>query len=527
MILTSWNVNSLKTLRHYHPWNEMKRMNDILDALKADMLCFQEVKISRQKLEREYALVEGYDSYFSFNTKRPGASGVATYVKSTCPLKPVAAVEGFRQSISPIVDRDTEDDNFDFTEAELEDMDREGRVLVTDHKEFVLFNVYCPNETGPERMPFKMRFYQALEWRSRQLIRTGRHVVIAGDINACSTELDHVDPLKSNKEHGLDRFEDHPARQWLNHFCQNWVTDTFRHFYPDQKGAYTVWNTLINARPVNYGARIDYILVDKAFVDQVVSIRHDTQVMGSDHCPITIEFKPFSGVEGDEDGYKYTPPALCSRFYAEFRQKTILDYFNKPHTTSSVSKSAPALKKPGTHPPQPPKKTPILQPEKKKQKLALDPKQRKLTDYFKKKDPAEQPVDEQQKASGVKPPSEKHELVAAPPNKSLPEEFLTEKQREVKNQWAMLTQPKPVPKCYHKEPAQEFTVNKSGQNKGRKFYLCARPVGPTVAGDSGEEKMKRGETEFRCGFFQWKNGGGSTSGVINAPKKRRQGSFAE
>ncbi len=34
-------------------------------------------------------------------------------------------------------------------------IDNEGRALVLDCGLFVLFNLYCPNETGPERVPYK------------------------------------------------------------------------------------------------------------------------------------------------------------------------------------------------------------------------------------------------------------------------------------------------------------------------------------------------------------------------------------
>ena len=46
-------------------------------------------------------------------------------------------------------------------------------------------------------------------------------------------------------------------------------------------------------------------------------------------------------------------------------------------------------------------------------------------------------------------------------------------------------------------------MNKPGPNKGRTFYLCARPVGPGY--DKGRSERLREEVnhQYKCDFFKW------------------------
>lgn len=52
----------------------------------------------------------------------------------------------------------------EWTAEEAEELDREGRAIVTDHGAFVLINLYGPalsmEESLEERLKFKLRFYE-------------------------------------------------------------------------------------------------------------------------------------------------------------------------------------------------------------------------------------------------------------------------------------------------------------------------------------------------------------------------------
>lgn len=65
--------------------------------------------------------------------------------------------------------------------------------------------------------------------------------------------------------------------------------DTFRHFYPDQEGAYTWWSYMAKVRERNIGWRIDYFIVSKRMADSLIEANIHCDVMGSDHCPVVLE----------------------------------------------------------------------------------------------------------------------------------------------------------------------------------------------------------------------------------------------
>lgn len=202
----------------------MSDFKSVLDALDADIICFQETKIQRNKLEKQHALVDGYDAFFSFSRTRASYSGVVTYVKKGA-YTPIASEEGFTGLLN------TEDNKeplyfSEFTTPELQALDNEGRCVITDHGQFVLFNVYFPNEgpENPDRGTFKMQFHRAIQQRIEQFWKQGkdegrsREVIVVGDVNVAHREIDHVDPAGSIKERGMKSYGDTPGRQWFEEF---------------------------------------------------------------------------------------------------------------------------------------------------------------------------------------------------------------------------------------------------------------------------------------------------------------------
>ena len=65
--------------------------------------------------------------------------------------------------------------------------------------------------------------------------------------------------------------------------------DSFRHFYPDLAGAYSWWSYQFNARSNNTGWRIDYIITSKRLISRASNPRILSDVLGSDHCPVSLE----------------------------------------------------------------------------------------------------------------------------------------------------------------------------------------------------------------------------------------------
>jgi len=59
--------------------------------------------------------------------------------------------------------------------------------------------------------------------------------------------------------------------------------------YPDTPELYTWWTHWANARARNVGWRIDYWVASKSLKDNVKAAAIHPDVMGSDHCPVSIE----------------------------------------------------------------------------------------------------------------------------------------------------------------------------------------------------------------------------------------------
>ncbi|KAF9908098.1 Class II abasic (AP) endonuclease [Linnemannia zychae] len=405
MKFMTWNVNGIRTLTQYHPYCDdlHKDYREILEFLGADIICIQETKISRSKLDTNIALVPGYDSYWSFHRTKSGYSGVVIYIKDH--IKLLGAEEGISGIISgyipaPLVNssnleqadsagdesgegygdeaqhlsdssgsglqRLTFEQTVADTMTQFPELDSEGRGLILDFGFFVLFNVYCPNETDEQRRPFKMAYYQLLEARVRDFISRGKEVIVMGDMNVIPTELDHCDPERWKKECGIEDFGNTAPRRWFNSFLapRGPLTDLYRVFHEGEKGAFTFWNTVINARPSNYGTRLDYILVTEKLVPWFKSCDRQPQVVGSDHCPVVAELatelaaelvmdkeKLFATQQGQADKEKIllqdvldsyggtTDHPLAARYFDEFsgKQQKLSAFFKKPAAPSQGS----------------------------------------------------------------------------------------------------------------------------------------------------------------------------------------------
>ncbi|ORZ06815.1 Endonuclease/exonuclease/phosphatase [Lobosporangium transversale] len=383
MKFMTWNVNGIRALTQYHPYCDdlHKNYKEILDYLDADVICLQETKITRAKLESDIALVPGYDSYWSFHRTKSGYSGVVIYVKDH--IKLLAVEEGisgvFSENVSlqppnAMVPLNTQtcsnsskakgvggypsldDGDSAAIFARYQELDSEGRGLIIDFGLFVLFNLYCPNETDETRLPFKMDYYHLLESRVQALIKEGRQVIVMGDMNVVPTELDHCDPAKWKKETGESDFTNTLPRRWFNSFLApaGPMTDLYRIFHKDKPGAFTCWNAKINARPSNYGTRLDYVLVTKGLLPWFKACDRLPHIVGSDHCPVVAEMftelvienstqekeqdqKAFQKLHELLESYGGTTEhSLAAKYYEEFsgKQQKLSAFFKKPSSAT-------------------------------------------------------------------------------------------------------------------------------------------------------------------------------------------------
>lgn len=308
MRVVCWNVNGLYTTLKDAAARHTSASSYFSEVLKADIVCFQEAKIQEEKLEKWMACVEGYDSHWAFSQVKKGYSGVVTYVKEEfSPLD--AKADWLGESTSP----------------STEDLCKEGRLICTDHGSFVLLNVYVPNagdcDEGRPRLDFKMRYLKALEQTCEELVRSGKHVMIVGDFNIAHKDIDVHARWKVEEIYSLEE------REWLDGFLSKYV-DLYRHFHPDEKDVYSVWNQKTEARIHNEGLRIDYVICDKGFLAEVLEADIvKMQKQWSDHAAVVVVLREQPSLP------PHSAPALSSRNMKRFnedpRQKKLTALFNK------------------------------------------------------------------------------------------------------------------------------------------------------------------------------------------------------
>ncbi|KAL6560822.1 Aminopeptidase 2 mitochondrial [Orobanche hederae] len=206
MKIVTYNVNGLRPRV-----SQFGSLRKLLDSLDADIICFQETKLSRQELRADLVQAEGYESFFSCTRTtekgRTGYSGVATFcrVKSVFSSHevalPICVEEGFTgvfkisQGLAEIEYPLIFEGLKDFSNDELRRIDGEGRCIISDHEHFVLFNVYGPRAArdDTERTQYKLKFFKVLQRRWESLLVQGRRVLVVGDLNIAPYAIDCCD----------------------------------------------------------------------------------------------------------------------------------------------------------------------------------------------------------------------------------------------------------------------------------------------------------------------------------------------
>ena len=114
-------------------------------------------------------------------------------------------------------------------------------------------------------------------------VESGVNVIVTGDWNTAHHPIDLARPKENVKTSGFMPIE----REKLDEYIESGWVDTFRHFHPDPE-RYTWWTYRFGARQRNIGWRIDYFFVNEYFVSEVEDAEIHEDVMGSDHCPVSI-----------------------------------------------------------------------------------------------------------------------------------------------------------------------------------------------------------------------------------------------
>ncbi|MFZ5802078.1 MAG: exodeoxyribonuclease III [Candidatus Omnitrophota bacterium] len=252
MKIISWNVNGIRAV-------QKKGFLDWFREESPDILCLQETKAHPDQLDMELLAVPGYQVYWSWSEVKKGYSGVATYTKS----KPSKVARGFGKP----------------------KFDQEGRILLTEYPAFILLNIYFPNgKSGPERLQYKLDFYEETLKFTHRLRKEGQEVVVCGDYNTAHQPIDLARPKENEDVSGFLPVE----RAWMDRWVVSGQVDIFRKFHPEPE-RYTWWDMKSGARARNVGWRIDYHFVSAKLAGKARDAYHLPEVIGSDHCPVVVD----------------------------------------------------------------------------------------------------------------------------------------------------------------------------------------------------------------------------------------------
>ncbi|KAI9374656.1 Endonuclease/exonuclease/phosphatase [Aspergillus egyptiacus] len=393
--ITTWNVNGIRNPFSYEPWRSKRTFESMFDILEADIVVFQETKIQRKDLRDDMVLVSGWDCYFSLPRVKKGYSGVVIYTRNaTC--APIRAEEGLTGTLcppnSPVSFRDLPEDQqiggyptidqLSQLELDAESLDSEGRCVLLEFPAFVLMGLYCPANRDETRDSFRHSFLDLMDARIRNLVAMGKRVFVTGDLNISRGEIDAAHATENIRKGALteDDFVSAPARRLFNHLLsdgkvvgdrdegreQPILFDICRSFHPDRRGMYTCWEQRINARPGNYGSRIDYVLCSLDMQDWFCDSNIQEGLMGSDHCPVYAVFKdnvtindrqthiydimnPPGVFQNGERQQEYTSKFLLptsGRLIPEFdKRRSIKDMFMRKPSEASQKPKPPSLQK--------------------------------------------------------------------------------------------------------------------------------------------------------------------------------------
>jgi exodeoxyribonuclease III len=248
MKLVSWNVNGLRAC-------VKKGFLEYFQEVEADIFCVQETKLQEGQISLE---LDGYHQYWNYAIKK-GYSGTAVFTKNN----PLSVRYGLG----------------------TDESEEEGRILTLEFDDFFLVNVYTPNSQRD-----LARINYRLDWEERILqhlteLNELKPVILCGDLNVAHQAIDLRNP-KSNI--GNSGFTDEERGKMTSLLAAGFV-DSYRHFYPEQVGAYTWWSYMAKVRERNIGWRIDYFIVSEKLRERLINADIHCNVMGSDHCPVVLE----------------------------------------------------------------------------------------------------------------------------------------------------------------------------------------------------------------------------------------------
>jgi exodeoxyribonuclease-3 len=243
MKFISWNVNGFRAVLK-------KGFMEWLEAADPDVLSLQEIRCEWDEIDLEVRkqLEAGYDICWFPSSAKKGYAGSATLSRRG---------DGWTHARG----------------LGLPEVDAEGRMIVSTKDGLTFVAGYFPNASaGLVRLGFKQKFAEDLAKILKARHKKGERIILAGDM----------------KNPGFTPEE----RAGFQLYLKAGMRDVLRERNPEVPGLYTWWTARGGARQKNVGWRIDLFLVSEALLPKVADAAIHADVLGSDHCPISLTLKP-------------------------------------------------------------------------------------------------------------------------------------------------------------------------------------------------------------------------------------------
>jgi exodeoxyribonuclease-3 len=261
MKIYSWNVNGIRAVVR------KELFKPFIDKEQPDILCLQETKAQQGQAEVD---LNGYEEYWN-SAEKKGYSGTAIFAKE----KPLAVLNGFPEDLVK---------KYKVTGDTYGDPNMEGRVIAAEFEKFYVVTVYTPNAKDDlSRIPLRHNHWDPAFLAYCKQLEKKKPVIFCGDLNVAHTEDDLANPKPNRGKKGFTTEE----RAGFDAFLKAGFVDTLRMFKKGN-GYYSWWSHFANARARNVGWRIDYFLVSDSLKDKVTAAEIHADIMGSDHCPVSI-----------------------------------------------------------------------------------------------------------------------------------------------------------------------------------------------------------------------------------------------
>ena len=257
----SWNVNGIRAVVKKGTFQEFVAKH------KPDILCLQETKAEKGQAEID---LPDYREYWN-SAEKKGYSGTAIFSRT----EPLKVINGFPDSFA---------NKFTFADELKRDSWNEGRVISAEFPKFYAVTVYTPNAKDDlSRLKLRHKHWDPAFLAYVKQLEKKKPVIFCGDLNVAHTELDLANPKPNSGKKGFTDEE----REGFQNFVDAGFVDTFR-LFTQGNGHYSWWSHFANSRARNVGWIIYYVLFSKALQKNVKEAKIHAEVLGSDHCPVSI-----------------------------------------------------------------------------------------------------------------------------------------------------------------------------------------------------------------------------------------------